>query len=80
MLRATGPGDGRRNDLTSYSGAQTGWLLRGRAQASYAAAGQPRGKLREALKRWFARVFKTLTLMVITIVVYLATVRQWLYM
>ena len=43
MLRATRPGDDRRNDLTSCSGAQAGWPLRGRAQASYAAAGQPQG-------------------------------------
>ena len=45
MLRATRPGGGRRNDLTSCSGAQVGWPLRGRAQASYPAAGQPRGAI-----------------------------------
>jgi hypothetical protein len=43
MLRATRPGGGRRNDLSSCSGTQTCWPFRGRAQASYAAAGQPQG-------------------------------------
>ena len=46
MLRATRPGGGRRIDDLEFScpGAQAGWTLeslRGRAQASYAAAGQP---------------------------------------
>ena len=40
MVRATRSGGGRRSDLTSRSGAQAGCPLRGRAEASCAAAGK----------------------------------------
>eukprot|EP00964_Phaeocystis_antarctica_P068623 scaffold41578_cov42-Phaeocystis_antarctica.AAC.1 len=75
MLRATWPGDDRRNDLSSCSGAQAGWPLRGRAQASYAAAGQPQGSSgRHASGGLRGGTNKPRPMMVITIVGHVATV------
>ena len=74
MLRATRPGDDRRNDLTSCSGAQAGWPLRGRAQASYAAAGQPQGSSGRHSSGGLRGSSKPCATMVITIVGHVATV------
>ena len=74
MLRATRPGDDRRNDLTSCSGAQAGWPLRGRAQASYAAAGQPQGSSGGHSSGGLRGSPKPRPMMVITIVGHVATV------
>ena len=74
MLRATRPGDDRRNDLTSCSGAQAGWPLRGRAQASYAAAGQPQGSSGRHSSGGLRGGTKPRPMMVITIVGHVATV------
>ena len=74
MLRATRPGDDRRNDLSSCSGAQAGWPLRGRAQASYAAAGQPQGSSGRHSSGGLRGSPKPCATMVITIVGHVATV------
>ena len=74
MLRATRPGDDRRKDLTSCSGAQAGCPLRGRAQASYAAAGQPQGSSGGHSSGGLRCLLKTRTIMVFTIVGHVATV------
>jgi len=74
MLRATRPGDDRRNDLSSCSGAQAGWPLRGRAQASYAAAGQPQGSSGGHSSGGLRGSPKPRPMMVITIVGHVATV------
>ena len=76
MLRATRPGGGRRTDLSSCSGAQAGCPLRGRAQASYAAAGQPQGSSGRHSSGGVVTGYKTPITMVITIVMCIAVVRQ----
>ena len=73
-LRATRPGGGRRTDLSSCSGAQAGWPLRGRAQASYAAAGQPQGSSGRHSSGGLRGSAKPCATMVITIVGHVATV------
>jgi hypothetical protein len=73
MLRATRPGGGRRTDLSSCSGAQAGWPLRGRAQASYAAAGQPQGSSGRHSSGGLRGSAKPCATMVITIVGHVAT-------
>ena len=79
MLRATRPGGGRRTDLSSCSGAQAGWPLRGRAQASYAAAGQPQGSSGGHSGGAFATVIKTRHITIVTIAVYLSAIRLCTY-
>ena len=74
MLRATRPGGGRRTNLSSCSGAQAGWPLRGRAQASYAAAGQPQGSSGRHSSGGLRGSSKPCATMVITIVGHVATV------
>ena len=74
MLRATRPGGGRRNDLSSCSGTQTCWPFRGRAQASYAAAGQPQGSSGSHSSGGLRGSTKPCATMVITIVGHVATV------
>eukprot|EP00964_Phaeocystis_antarctica_P132422 scaffold96526_cov83-Phaeocystis_antarctica.AAC.1 len=75
MLRATRPGDDRWNDLTSCSGAQAGWPLQGRAQASSdAAAGQPQGSSGGHSSGGLRGSPKPRPMMVITIAGHVATV------
>ena len=74
MLRATRPGGGRRIDPSSCPGAQAGWPLRDRAQASHAAAGQPQGSSGGHSGGGLRGGPKPRTTMVITIVVHEATV------
>ena len=76
MLRATRPGGGRRIDPSSCPGAQAGWPLRGRAQASHAAAGQPQGSSGGHSGGGLRGGPKPRTTMVITIVVHVATVSR----
>ena len=63
-----------RNDLASCSGAQARWPLRGRAQASYAAAGQPQGSSGGHSSGGLRGSPKPRPMMVITIVGHVATV------
>ena len=76
MLRATRPGGGRRINPSSCPGAQAGWPLRGRAQASHAAAGQPQGSSGGHSGGGLRGGPKPRTTMVITIVVHVATVSR----
>ena len=76
MLRATRPGGGRRIDPSSCPGAQASCPLRGRTQASHAAAGQPQGSSGGHSGGGLRGITKPCTTMVITIVVRVATVSQ----
>ena len=78
-LRATRPGGGRRNDLSSCSGTQTGWPFRGRTQASYADAGQPQGSSGGHSGGAFATVIKTRHITIVTIAVYLSAISLCTY-
>ena len=76
MLRATRPGGGRRINPSSCPGAQAGCPLRGRAQASHAAAGQPQGSSGGHSGGGLRGGPKPRTTMVITIVLHEATVSR----